>query len=74
MVFGSSIVDGCLPSFYEGWIQVLNGLSQGGYKVKDVRFREVSISFFPSLSRLSTIGGKGVNRDKKKKGVIGMLG
>lgn len=47
VVFSSSVGDRCLSSFYGGWMQVLNGL---GPKVKDVRFRKVSISFFLSPS------------------------
>jgi hypothetical protein len=52
-----------LSSFKEGWSEVINGLVQGGNKVRKVKFRNLFCSFFYFplsflLSFLSNISGK----------------
>lgn len=51
-----------------GWLQVVNGLDQGGKNVLEIRFRDFfhSLSlYFILLSLLSSASGKVERRDKK---------
>jgi hypothetical protein len=64
--------DGCLSSFKGVWSQFVNGLGQGGNKVKEVGFKDFFSSFFffslpillSLLSSFRVLGREGMKRKK----------
>lgn len=58
--------DVCLLTFLRSWLQVANGLGQGGNKVREVTFGDSLFHFF-LLSLSSNVKGKVGGRDERTK-------